>query len=207
MLKYTDELRNSKLKNPNHRSRQLSIQNFKIQNRRAESPRIIPNSKFLTPNCRRQQFLTHNCHRQQLLTAAGTAANIVFQKFNENVCFSEKFTPLKRYFRHFKHHEHYCFSAQLVGFYTKTIGFTSLFLSFHAANRQPLPTKTIGIAMQNDRFCTHRPLRKTAHRRPKQHNSRYINALRLHTHTAQKTDRQIVFFVFRALSEGKYREF
>ena len=63
--------------------------------------------------------------------------------------------------------------------------FASQFLSFLTAIRQCSYCKTIGIALQNDRFCMARPkiLLHTFTRTRRKH--RVISPLWLHTHTVK----------------------
>ena len=62
--------------------------------------------------------------------------------------------------------------------------------------RQPLLTKTIGIAEQNDRNCRALAVDLLHTSRSIQHNTLAINILTLHVRMAQKADQGIYFLFF-----------
>ena len=95
-----------------------------------------------------------------------------------------------------------CFSAKSLSFCPKTTAFSLQFLSICIAIRQPLLCKTIGIAMQNDRFCTivtvcflHTCQRVSP-------NAHTLNYLSLLTHTWQKNVHRIYFLFYSHSQRG-----
>ena len=99
-------------------------------------------------------------------------------------------------FSSFLHPTSIDFFSKTYRFRPKTIGFTRQFLSICTANRQPLSSKSIGIAMQIDRFCISYALIFLHTQRRFLPKYPIFNRLSLHTQNSRKTDLRFLFSFF-----------
>lgn len=114
-------------------------------------------------------------------------------KISTKIVVIEKITPLLKPFSGFRALRVLPFLVEIRGKKRKSGRFAAQINQLCHAKRPPFGCKTIGIDVQNDRFCTFARVGFLHISRRKQRNRHAINRLPLHTHTPQKTDQRFYF--------------
>ena len=160
---------------------------------------------YITPRQKQYSAISW-CANQGLCTSYTSCKYRHFRllKTSTKIVVLEKNYPLGRRFLASERRALRCFSAKFRVGKRKNGRFASQINWICNTKRPPWRCKTIGIAVQNDRFYNRARivLLHTSHRKPR--NTHAINCLTLLTHTWRKTDYEFYFSFFGYSQRGSY---